>query len=292
MILPAVPYYQVVFTLPDKLSRLALGNRREIYNLLFRSAWAALKETIVGEHGYDPAALLVLHTWNQKLDAHAHVHAVVPGGGPALDGNGWRWSHRKDIVESASSDSATLDSALPEARRIAESHGKYLVDAAELRGSYRDHFLRGLQRLFSGDKLKLSGEFATLKEPAQWQQLIEELQSCDWVTHLQPPPTTDCSADNVLKYLARYLSGGPISDSRIESTSEQEVTILAREGVQSGGTRKQVPVTMSKVEFTRRWTLHILPKGYTRTRRFGGWSNPRCPEYLQQSGKPISLGHW
>ncbi len=47
---------------------------------MFASAWSALKETIESEQGVDPAALMVLPTWNQKLDAHAHVHAVVPDG--------------------------------------------------------------------------------------------------------------------------------------------------------------------------------------------------------------------
>ena len=94
LILDGVDYFQVVFTLPGVLSRLALGNRRPIYNQLFASAWSALKQTIEVEQGYDAAALMVLHTWNQKLDAHGHVHAVVPGGGPALDGSGWRVSQR------------------------------------------------------------------------------------------------------------------------------------------------------------------------------------------------------
>ena len=267
LIQPGVPCYQVVFTLPSELSRLALGNRREIYNLLFRSAWAALQATFRSEHGIDPAALMVLHTWNQKLDAHAHVHVVVPGGGPALDGSGWRWSHRPGDLNSV---------------------GKYLVDAAELRRSYRDHFLRGLERLFSTGKLKLTGEFAALQEPSKWRSLIEELESSDWVSHIQPPPTTDGSVDNVLKYLARYLSGGPISDSRIVSTSDHDVTFLAREGTKSGGTAKQVPVTLSLVEFTRRWALHILPKGYTKTRRFGGWSNTRCTEYQQRCAQELA----
>jgi hypothetical protein len=43
-----------------------------------------------------------------------------------------------------------------------------------------------------------------------------------------------------------------------------------------------VPLTLSTLEFTRRWCLHILPKGYTKTRRFGGWSNRRCDEYLER----------
>lgn len=72
LILDGVDYYQVVFTLPGDLSRLGLGNRRAIYDQLFASAWSALKKAIEAEQGYDAAALMVLHTWNQKLDAHPH----------------------------------------------------------------------------------------------------------------------------------------------------------------------------------------------------------------------------
>ena len=264
LILDSVDYYQVVFTLPGELSRLALGNRRPIYNLLFASAWSALKKTIEAEQGYDAAALLVLHTWNQKLDAHAHVHAVVPGGGPALDGSGWRVSQRAGDPSSV---------------------GHYLIDADELRHQFRDDFLKGLNQLREKGELTLEGEFEPLRADASWRALIDTLQSTNWVSYIEPPPRAGCGPRSVLKYLARYLTGGPISDSRIVSADEDEVTFLAREGTTPGGEAKQVPITVPTLEFTRRWSLHVLPKGYTKTRRYGGWSNPRRETYLEQCGK-------
>ena len=266
LILEGVAHFQVVFTLPSELSRLALGNRRAIYDLLFTSAWSALKQTIEAEQGYDVAALMVLHTWNQQLDAHAHVHAVVPGGGPALDGSGWRVSQRAGDPT---------------------SKGHYLVDADELRRCFRDHFLKGLDRLRAKGELKLEGDFTHLQTDEAWRELIQELQSLTWVSYIEPPPRRDCGPDSVLKYLARYLTGGPISDSRVVSADEQEVTFLAREGTTPGGDSKQIPITIPTPEFTRRWSLHILPKGYTKTRRFGGWSNPRREAYLEQCSKQL-----
>ncbi len=53
----------------------------------------------------------------------------------------------------------------------------------------------------------------------------------------------------------------------------------------TGGQRHQIPITMSQVEFTRRWSLHVLPSGYTRTRWFGGWSNTKRDEYLERFAK-------
>lgn len=266
LILEGLDYFQVVFTLPSQLSSLALGNRQALYDLLFHSAWLALKETIEQEQGYDPAALMVLHTWNQKLDAHGHVHAVVPGGGPALDGTGWRSSSRPGDPRSV---------------------GRYLVDADELRRAFRDKFLRGLDRLRKAGQLKLEGDFEPLQADEGWETFIEALGSTSWVSYIEPPPREACSAEHVLKYLARYLTGGPISDSRIVSADAREVTFLARAGAKPGGESEQIPVTLSTVEFTRRWSLHVLPKGYTKTRRYGGWSNARRDIYLEQSSKML-----
>jgi hypothetical protein len=65
-------YFQVVFTIPDKLSSLVLGNRRPLYRLLFRSAASALHRSIGDECGMQAASTMVLHTWNQRLGHHPH----------------------------------------------------------------------------------------------------------------------------------------------------------------------------------------------------------------------------
>ena len=269
LLLDGVPYFQVVFTLPSELSSLALGNRKQIYDLLFNSAWAALKETIQTEQGYDPAALMVLHTWNQKLESHGHVHAVVPGGGPAIDGSGWVNSHLRGVSHSSGD----------------YSSGAYLVDAVNLRRCYRAHFLASLNRLREKNQLKLQHEFEYLQEDNSWEAFLLKLESAEWVSYIQPPPKQEsgeaCCPQHVLKYLARYLTGGPISDARIIATDEKEVTFWAREGKTTGGDGHRIPITLPIMEFTRRWSLHILPKGYTKTRRFGGWSNRRRDTYLE-----------
>jgi hypothetical protein len=62
LLLPKINYFQVVFTLPDRLSGLILGNRRALYDLLFHSAWRALDDTLRSSGQFQPAAHLVLHT--------------------------------------------------------------------------------------------------------------------------------------------------------------------------------------------------------------------------------------
>jgi hypothetical protein len=210
---------------------------------------------------------MVLHTWNQKLEAHGHVHAVVPAGGPSLrDPSRWQ----------------------PTMRRGRETPF-HLVDASDLRRCYRDRFIEGLRCIHRRGGLKLEGEFAGLKEAAAFEKFLKQLGSVSWGLNIQPPPDVDCDSATLLKYLARYLTGGPISSKRPISADENSVTFWARDGKTVGGDRerKSIRVELSGVEFARRWSLHILPKGYVRTRRYGGWSNrhrksfvARCHELL------------
>ena len=262
MLIPGITYFQVVFTLPEELSALALGNRREVYNLLFHSAWTALRKQIETEQGFEAAAAIVLHTWNQKLGAHAHVHALVPGGGPSLDPTrpGWITSRK---------------------RTGKPTSAPHLVDAKELRRRYREIVLKGLRRLWRDGKLKLEGDWSRLRDPANWDEWLSKFEHKTWVSFIQAPPHDQCRPEHVAKYLARYMTGGPISDRRLISHEDGKVQFWARVGDQSGGgDGRQASYTLSGEEFVRCWSLHILPKGYTKSRRYGGYSNHHRGRYL------------
>jgi hypothetical protein len=260
LLLPGVVYYQVVFTLPSQLSELALANRHEMADLLNDTSWQSLSTSIRREQAYQPAGISMLHSWNQQMDAHWHVHLLVPGEGPALDGGGWKRA-------TAPPDSPNSD-------------GYYLVDAGRLRQTYRRRAIRKLRRLRSEGKLKLGGKFAYLQNDENWEAFIRQLESSEWVAYIQPPPAATSRANEVVNYLTRYLTGGPISEHRITAADEHEVTFLAREGTKVGGERQQVPITLSVEEFVRRWCLHIQPEQLTKTRYLGGWSNPCRVAYM------------
>lgn len=268
LLLPGVVYYQVVFTLPSELSQLALANRRELADLLVGSAWKSLSKNIKDEQDYDPAAMMVLHSWNQRLEAHWHVHVLVPGAGPGIKTPGWKQSQ-----------------APPQAKN---SDGHYLVDADRLRAKYRQRAIARLKHLRAAGKLTLTGKFEYLRQDQNWEAFINQLESVSWAVHIQPPPQQTSSADQVVKYLTRYLTGGPISDQRIVAADRREVTFLAREGKRAGGERKQVPITLSVKEFVRRWSVHIQPEQLTKTRYFGGWSNQRHAEYTARCGQQLA----
>lgn len=262
LLFPGVASFQVVFTLPDKLSSLALGNRREMYDLLFRSAWKTLQEVIADEQHFEAAAAMVLHTWNQKLEAHVHVHALVPGGGPSLHGDR-RW----------------IKSRRP---NVPQCDGRYLCNSEDLKSEFRTNFIAGLKRLHKHGKLKLDGEWSVLQSKAAFDDWLKPMEEQTWVAYIEPPPNEHCLPELVAKYLARYLTGGPISDRRIVSDEDGFVTFQARVGDKIGGSKETIPVRIPSAEFVRRWCLHILPKGYTKTRRFGGYSNYHRQRYIAE----------
>src|SRR5215469_14504664 len=84
-------YVHVVFTLSRQLAPLALQNKRQIYGLLFRASAETLMEVARDPKrlGAEIGFFSILHTWNQKLQAHPHVHCVVPAGGLASDHSRW-----------------------------------------------------------------------------------------------------------------------------------------------------------------------------------------------------------
>lgn len=80
-----VPYFHVVFTLPDTLNLLALHRPDVVYNALCKAAWQTIHQFAAGK-GLQAGMICILHTWGQTLSLHPHLHCIVPGAG--VDANG------------------------------------------------------------------------------------------------------------------------------------------------------------------------------------------------------------
>ena len=116
---------------------------------------------------------------------------------------------------------------------------------------------------------------------------------------IEAPPTEDAQPENVLKYLAHYMTGGPISDQRLISHDGKAVRFWARSQDKPSGSALQPPVSslqpplipeqLPAVEFTRRWALHIPPKGFMKVRRYGGFSNTKRKAYLGRCRQTLGL---
>jgi hypothetical protein len=76
-----VPYFHVVFTVPDKLNSLFLQHQAVLYNLLFASTWETIAQFSYTKLHAETGMVAILHTWGQNLSLHPHIHCVVPGGG-------------------------------------------------------------------------------------------------------------------------------------------------------------------------------------------------------------------
>lgn len=83
-----VPYFHVVFTLPDSINSLAMHQPKLVYDALFEATWETLK-TFGKTKEMQMGMIAVLHTWGQQLSLHPHLHCIVPGGGIKREGQ-WK----------------------------------------------------------------------------------------------------------------------------------------------------------------------------------------------------------
>ena len=89
-ILP-VPYFHVVFTIPEELNHIALTNQKAVYDILFKAVSETLRN-LSGDSkhlGAEIGIIAILHTWGQNLMYHPHIHCLVTGGGLSSDRKEW-----------------------------------------------------------------------------------------------------------------------------------------------------------------------------------------------------------
>jgi len=229
-------HYHVVFTLPEALRPLVLGNKRLLYGLLFKAASQTLT-TIAADPRHLGAQLgftAVLHTWGQKLDAHPHLHCVVTGGGLSPDGQ--RWVSRKQ---------------------------PFLLPTPVLSSLFRGKYLAGLQRLWKRGLLRLGGSTAELADPVAWAGLRDRLYRKKWQVYAKRPFG---GPKQVFTYLGRYTHRVAITNRRIEDISGGTVRFSYRD-YKDG--RRIKALELMATEFLRRFLLHVLPKGFVRIRHYG-----------------------
>jgi hypothetical protein len=235
-----VPYFHVVFTLPAPVAEIAFQNKQAVYAILLRTVAETLR-TIAADPkhlGAEIGLVAVLHTWGQNLHHHPHVHCVVPGGGPSLDGTRW----------------------------IACRPG-FFLPVHVLSRLFRRLFLDALRADFVAGKLGLFGELAALAEPAAFARRLRQLRRVKWVVYAKPPFG---GPEQVLAYLGRYTHRVAISNARLVSVSHDQVAFRWKDYRHHG--RSKV-MTLAADEFIRRFLLHTLPDGFHRIRHYGFLAN-------------------
>lgn len=241
-----VPYFHLVFTIPQELRLLALQNQKALYGLLFQASAQALLLLAL-----DPKRLGarlgffgVLHTWGRDLRHHPHVHWVIPGGGLVVDEDapeGYRW--------------------------VSTRSPNYLLPVQALAPIFRGKFLSGLRALYHDGALDLHGHLEPLRHPSKFEKLCKTLKKMGWHVHAEAP---FAGPEKVLGYLARYTHRTAIGDERITHYDGEEVSFRYKDHADQG---KQKTRRLSAVDFLRDLLTHVLPNGFQRIRYYGFLAN-------------------
>jgi len=231
------PYFHNVFTLPHELNPLILNNKKVMLAMLF----AAAKETLqvfasdpqwrlVGQLGF----ISVLHTWNQKLMDHFHLHCIIPAGVLSFDKT--KWVAARDT---------------------------YLFRVQSLAKEFRKRYLQKLEKIYGQGKLSFNGRASAFVDKEIFMQLIKALQDKEWITYSKQPFG---GPEQVLEYLGRYTHRVAITNNRILSIEDDKVTFNYCD---RSDENKVKELTVKAKEFIRRYLLHILPPGFMKIRYYG-----------------------
>ena len=226
-----IQYFHVVFTVPAELDSLFLSNQEKLYRLLFSCAAETLTQLAWDKKylGAQIGCIEVLHTWGQNLHFHPHIHCIVPGGG--LNKIGQWVSSRK----------------------------KFFIPVKVLSRMFRGKFLAALKTM----DLDFCGSAKQYEDPRDFLNLIDRCYNKEWVVYCKPPFR---DSSGVIHYLGRYTHRVAISNNRILNVRNGQVTFKWRDYADS---RKEKIMTLSAMEFIRRFLLHILPKGFMKIRHYG-----------------------
>ena len=230
-------YFHVVFTVPHELNTIILNNKKVMFNILFKSAAKTLLTFGHNELNGNLGFLAVLHTWDQKLNAHFHLHCLVAGGAMSTDKK--RWSPIKN---------------------------DYLFNEEALSRVFRGKFMQRFKKARQTGLFKFVGR--------SFGNFRNKMYAKSWVVSVRDPVKRP---ENVIEYLGRYTHRVAIANSRIKKLENGVVSFTAKNRKKN---RTEI-ITISAVEFIRRFLLHSLPKGFVRIRHYGFLANRNRNKNLQ-----------
>jgi len=251
-----VPYYHVVFTVPEEIAAIAYQNKEVVYGLLFRATAETLR-TIAADPqhlGAEIGFFAVLHSWGQNLLFHPHLHCVAPGGGLSPDGQRW----------------------------ISCRPG-FFLPVRVLSRLFRRLFLESLQRAFDSGKLRFFAALEPLRERVAFARHLAPAKGSEWVVYAKRP---FAGPQQVLDYVGRYTHRVAISNNRLVDIEKDQVRFHWKD-YRHGDQVKTM--TLSADEFIRRFLLHVLPNRFQRIRYYGFLGNRYRQERLDQCRRLLGM---
>lgn len=251
-----VPYFHVVFTVPEQIAAITYQNKKIMYGILFHTVAETLTTIAADpEHlGAEIGFFAVLHSWGQNLMFHPHLHCVVPGGGLSPDGQRW-----------------------------ISCRPNFFLPVRVLSHLFRRLFLEALQQAFDSGKLRLSGHLEPLREHRTFTRHCSKLKKQKWVVYAKRP---FAGPQQVLDYVGRYTHRVAISNNRLLAIESDQVSFQWKD-YRTGGQVKTM--TLSAEEFIRRFLLHVLPCGFQRIRYYGLLGNRYRKENLDQCRRLLDM---
>jgi len=246
-ILP-VKYMHVVFTVPAELRTLFLYNKRKLYNLLFNSVWDTMESFSHDKRNRleaDMGMIAILHTWTQKMEYHPHLHCIIPAGGITAN-NKWKST---------------------------PINGDYLFNVEALSKAFKGKFMTNLKAMYRNRELKFL-DLQGCTAGQYFYDVKETVYRKDWVVYAKKSFNNKKS---VFEYLGRYTHKIAISNYRIKSITDKEVTF---EYLDRADNYKKKLRTVNGVEFIKLFLQHVLPPRFVKIRNYGFLSSRKKTERL------------
>ena len=254
-----VRYFHWVFTLPALLRPLALQNPQPLYDLLFESASATLLQFGQQRFAAELALTAILHTWGQNLMNHPHLHCLVSGGGLTPQ-NSW----------------------------AGPKQARWLFPVRAVGQVFRAKFCTGLLQLQATGQLRFQGDLASLSQAGTFTQLLLQLQTQRWVVFAKGSVV---GPDHVLGYLGRYTHRVAINNSRLRVLDAQARSVAFTYKDYRDANRLKT-LSLSGIEFLRRFLLHVLPQGFTKIRHYGLLANNRRQRSVALAKAALEKSPW
>lgn len=241
-------YYHLVFTVPHDLNPLIYNNQKLLLDLLFRAAQNALLDLSLEKHNIKPGIIMVLHTFGSSMTLHYHLHVLISAGGLTPDNNSFK-----------------------------KIKG-FFLPVQKISGQYRKNFMRGLKRLYKKGKLTFNGTAEPYKDEDAFKALCDACYKFIWNVNLkkygsyfeqdkQKDPNLP-DVEDAITYFGRYANRTAITSSRIKEANEEKITFEYKD-YHTDGSYEKKDMELSPEEFIRRFSLHILPKGFRKIRMAG-----------------------
>lgn len=247
----AIPHHQVVFTLPGILRKLCRKNEEFIAKNIMKLGAETLKECIYDHFSIEPGILTVFHSWNRKLEYHPHSHNCVSCGGLTPYGQWKSISH------------------------------DYLISSQELRNVFKEKMVNAIVEAYRNKELKLRGDLAL---PYMFAKMMLKAYKSKWVTHVKKP---DGKRKRLVQYLSSYVCRIGISEGRIKSYENDQVTFIVRD---------DETITIHARDFIKRYLQHVVPKGFHKVRNYGLYSSAKrnkdlvLAKYLVPEEEEVAVG--